>query len=65
MENTPYGDLRVYYTGTDPRYRYLQPRRYQFFEKWQGHVSDEQLASAREVWSADASEFGDVHDQPM
>jgi len=31
-----------------------------FFEKWQGHVSDEQLASAREVWSADASEFGDV-----
>ena len=36
--NTPYGDFRVYYTGTDARYRALAPKRYQFFGKRRGHV---------------------------
>lgn len=57
MENTPYGDLRVYYTGTDPRYRALAPVSYQFFERWRGHVSEDQIAAARPVWSADANEL--------
>lgn len=57
MENTPYGDMRVYYTGTDPRYRSLAPVSYQFFERWRGHVRDDQIAAARPVWSADANEL--------
>lgn len=57
MKDTPYGDLRVYYTGTNPSYRALAPRRYHFFGKWRGYVSDEQIAAAREIWSADAGEL--------
>jgi 4-amino-4-deoxy-L-arabinose transferase-like glycosyltransferase len=55
MENTPYGSIRVYYTGTNPRYRGLSPGHYSFFEKWRGHVSDEEVKAAVEVWSADAA----------
>lgn len=57
MENTPYGSMRVYYTGTDARFRSIAPRHYEFFNGWSGHVSDEQVAEAAEVWSANASEL--------
>ncbi len=57
MENTPYGNIRVYYTGTDPRYRAMAPQHYRFFEKWRGHVTDHQVTAAREIWSADAGEL--------
>ena len=57
MENTPYGDMRVYYTGTDPRYRSLSPVSYQFFDRWRGHVRDAQIVAAHPVWSADANEL--------
>jgi hypothetical protein len=31
MKNTPYGNLLIYYTGSDPRYLEMKPKRYQFF----------------------------------
>lgn len=31
MSNTPYGNLLIYYTGTDPRYLGVKPKRYEFF----------------------------------
>lgn len=57
MEGTPYGDMRVYYTGTDPQYRTLAPVNYQFFEKWRGHVRNDPIAIAPTVWSAGAGEL--------
>jgi hypothetical protein len=50
--DTPYGSYQVYYTGTDPRWLALAPQRYQFFGKLRGNVSEDQMAQAREVWSA-------------
>ena len=57
MENTPYGNMRVYYTGADARFRSITPKHYEFFYGWRGHVSAEQIAEAVEVWSANASEL--------
>jgi len=42
MRNTPYGNLVIYYTGADPRYLALSPRRDQFFGDLRGHVSVDQ-----------------------
>jgi 4-amino-4-deoxy-L-arabinose transferase-like glycosyltransferase len=50
--DTPYGSYQVYYTGTDARWLALAPRRYQFFGKLRGAVGEDQMAQAREVWSA-------------
>ena len=49
LSNTPYGNLLVYYTGTDPHYLSLAPKRYRFFGELRGYVSDEQISDAREV----------------
>lgn len=57
LRDTPYGNFFVYYTGVDPRYLALQPRYYQFFGRWRGHVSSEQIASGREVWTASAADL--------
>ena len=43
MEDTPYGDIEIYYMGTDPRYRSLAPQHYHFFGVRRGFVSQEQL----------------------
>jgi 4-amino-4-deoxy-L-arabinose transferase-like glycosyltransferase len=51
MENTPYGDIEIYYTGTNPQYLALAPQRYRFFGVRRGFVNEEQVANAREVWS--------------
>lgn len=59
LNNTPYGDLQVYYTGADPSLLALAPVRYQFFGKRRGHLSEGQLAGATEVWSAGAAELGE------
>jgi 4-amino-4-deoxy-L-arabinose transferase-like glycosyltransferase len=37
MRETPYGSLLIYYTGKDPRYLALEPKRYQFFGDLRGH----------------------------
>jgi len=57
LTNTSYGDLQVYYTGTDPRWLALAPLRYQFFGKRRGFASEAAVARARDVWSADANEL--------
>ncbi|HXG93434.1 MAG TPA: glycosyltransferase family 39 protein [Blastocatellia bacterium] len=54
LRETRYGLIRVYYTGTNPQYRMLKPKTYYFFGEWRGHITDEQVAQAREVWSTDA-----------
>ncbi|MEN3334030.1 MAG: hypothetical protein V7641_3395, partial [Blastocatellia bacterium] len=50
LSNTPYGNFRVYYTGSDARFLTLAPQRYTFFRRWRGHATDEQIAAARLVW---------------
>ncbi len=52
VEDTPYGNFQIYYTGTDPSYRALQPKNYYFFQRWRGYVSREQIADARTIWDA-------------
>ena len=38
MWNTPYGNLLIYYTGTDPRYLALKTKRYEFFGEQGGSI---------------------------
>jgi 4-amino-4-deoxy-L-arabinose transferase-like glycosyltransferase len=57
LRNTPYGNLAVNYTGVDPKYLALQPKSYELFGRWRGHVSDEQITQAREVWKLDSGEL--------
>jgi hypothetical protein len=40
MNNTPYGNIVVYYTGADPRYLALPPKRYRFFRELRGYVTE-------------------------
>jgi hypothetical protein len=42
MGNTPYGNIVVYYTGTDARYLSLEPKRYQFFGALRGYTIEKQ-----------------------
>jgi hypothetical protein len=51
LNDTPYGDVRVYYTGTNPQWRALPVQQYYFFRNQRGHVSAEQVARGRAVWS--------------
>jgi 4-amino-4-deoxy-L-arabinose transferase-like glycosyltransferase len=52
LRNTAYGNFVVYYTGNHPAYRGLVPKRYKFFGRQRGHVSEEQIKSAREIWTS-------------
>ncbi len=38
MWNTPYGNLLIYYTGADPRYLALEPKRYEFYGESGGYT---------------------------
>jgi hypothetical protein len=38
MDGTPYGDIRVYYTGTDAELAAIKSRRYEFFGNHWGYV---------------------------
>ncbi len=51
LSNTPYGNFRVYYTGSDSRFLTLAPQRYTFFRRWRGHATDQQIAAAPIVWN--------------
>ena len=51
LNDTPYGDLRVYYTGASPQLRAGPEQRIFFFGRRRGHVSAAQIALGREVWS--------------
>lgn len=57
LNNTPYGDLQVYYTGTEPRWLTLAPLRYQFFGRRRGFASEAAVSQAHDVWSADVNEL--------
>jgi len=65
LHNTAYGNFAIYYTGSRPEYRALAPKRYRFFGRLRGHVSDEQIENAREVWSKDASELQELSSATM
>jgi 4-amino-4-deoxy-L-arabinose transferase-like glycosyltransferase len=41
MWNTPYGNLLIYYTGEDPRYLAIKPKRFDFFGERAGYTSRE------------------------
>ena len=41
MLNTPYGNLIIYYTGTNPRYLAIKAKRYEFFGLLGGYSSSE------------------------
>jgi hypothetical protein len=41
MRETPYGSLLIFYTGKNPRYLALEPKRYQFFGELHGHTLEE------------------------
>ncbi len=41
MWNTPYGNLLIYYTGADPRYLAIKPKRYEFFGELGGYTIQE------------------------
>jgi 4-amino-4-deoxy-L-arabinose transferase-like glycosyltransferase len=49
MDDTPYGDIRVYYTGSNPELIRLQPKRFQFFGSRRGYVDTTNRPSAAEV----------------
>jgi 4-amino-4-deoxy-L-arabinose transferase-like glycosyltransferase len=41
MLNTPYGNLIIYYTGSNPRYLAIEPKRYEFFGLLGGYTASE------------------------
>jgi hypothetical protein len=41
LSNTAYGNLVVYYTGTDPRYLALKPKQYRFNGEQRGYTADD------------------------
>jgi 4-amino-4-deoxy-L-arabinose transferase-like glycosyltransferase len=64
VRNTPYGNFFVYYTGVDRRYLALEPRQFNLFGRWRGHVSEEQIALSREVWKADSRVLNSLAGKP-
>ena len=60
LRNTAYGNFVIYYTGNRPEYRQLAPQRYRFFGRLRGHVSEEQIQNAREIWAADAAQLQEL-----
>lgn len=57
LQRTAYGSFVVYYTGTDPGLRAREAKRYFFFGRGRGYVSEAQVAAAREVWSGTAADL--------
>ncbi|HSB11008.1 MAG TPA: glycosyltransferase family 39 protein [Blastocatellia bacterium] len=57
LRETAYGTINIYYTGTRPEYRGLPTKRAFFLGDRRGHVTGEQLESAREIWSASGEQL--------
>jgi hypothetical protein len=57
LKRTSFGTFDIYYTGNDPRFLSRAAKRYYFFGRQRGYVSEEQVARAREVWAADETEL--------
>jgi hypothetical protein len=57
LRRTAWGTLSVYYTGANPGYLSLAPAHYLFFGRERGHVSENEIESAREVWAQTAEEL--------
>jgi 4-amino-4-deoxy-L-arabinose transferase-like glycosyltransferase len=45
LKKTVYGTFYIYYTGTDPRYLALKPKRFRFFGQQRGCESDELIST--------------------
>jgi 4-amino-4-deoxy-L-arabinose transferase-like glycosyltransferase len=58
LHDTPYGDVRVYYTGTNSQWRALPVQQYYFFRNRRGQVSAEQVARGRIAWAYEFTELG-------
>ncbi|MGA9771895.1 MAG: glycosyltransferase family 39 protein [Blastocatellia bacterium] len=48
LNNTPYGTIRVYYTGKNTDYLALAPKTFQFFGRARGYVSEARLTHQRD-----------------
>lgn len=57
LQRTAFGSFYIYYTGNDPRFLSSEAKRYYFFGRGRGYVSEAQVKAAREVWSAKAADF--------
>jgi len=57
LVGTAYGNLLVYYTGSDSEYASATPKKFYFFGGRRGHIDATQLAEARELWSEGAADL--------
>ncbi len=55
LKDTPYGRIRIYYTGSKPELIAKPPSRYYFFGKQRGVVTDGNINDSPEVWSVHIS----------
>jgi len=60
MNGTPYGDMKIYYTGTDPALAAIKLRRYQFFGNHHGYVEEDAkpgglMSGVSESWGVGSS----------
>jgi 4-amino-4-deoxy-L-arabinose transferase-like glycosyltransferase len=44
LRKTVYGTFQIYYTGADPRYLGLEPKRFQFFGQERGYTTDDRAS---------------------
>lgn len=53
LRYTPYGDIRVYYTGTNVDLAKRQPSHYYFLRGYDGFVTDQQIDNSLVIWAKD------------
>jgi hypothetical protein len=58
LSDTPYGDLRVYYTGANRELLARPVPHFYFFGTRRGHVNAELGARGQEIWSRDLTNIG-------
>jgi len=55
LRYTPYGDIRVYYTGTNANLVKRPPAHYYFLRGYNGFVTDQEIDNSLVIWSKDLS----------